>query len=64
MLEKFERQIDPDNVLPPAERAFRAEHARKAHMKRMALKSAQARRRRGAMQRREPGTGPTRPGAA
>lgn len=47
MLDKFERQVDPDGTLPPAERAKRAEHARKAHFKRLALKSAQARRRRG-----------------
>jgi hypothetical protein len=46
MLEKFEHQVDPDQKLTPAERALRAEHARKAHFKRMALKSAQARRRR------------------
>jgi hypothetical protein len=47
MLDKFERQVDPDGALAPAERAKRAEHARKAHFKRLALKSAQARRRRG-----------------
>jgi hypothetical protein len=47
MLDKFEQQVDPDGVLTPAERAKRAEHARKAHFKRLALKSAQARRRRG-----------------
>jgi hypothetical protein len=47
MLDKFERLVDPDGVLPPAERAKRAKHARAAHFKRMALKSAQARRRRG-----------------
>jgi hypothetical protein len=46
MLDKFERQVDPDGTLLPAERAIRAEHARKAHFKRLALKSAQARRRR------------------
>lgn len=45
MLDKFERQVDPDGTLLPAERAIRAEHARKAHFKRLALKSAQARRR-------------------
>jgi hypothetical protein len=45
MLDKFERQVDPDGVLAPAERARRAEHARKAHFKRMALKSAHVRRR-------------------
>lgn len=43
---KFEREVDPDGVLPPEERARRAEHARKAHYTRLALRSAQARRRR------------------
>lgn len=47
MLDKFEQEVDPDGTLAPAERAKRAEHARKAHFKRLALKSAQARRRRG-----------------
>lgn len=47
MLDKFERLVDPDGTLPPAERAKRAKHARVAHFKRLALKSAQARRRRG-----------------
>lgn len=48
MLDKFEQQVDPEGKLSPAERAQRAEHARKAHFKRLALKSAQARRRRSA----------------
>lgn len=43
---RWERLADPDHVLPPAERAKRAESLRKAHFARMALKSAQARRRR------------------
>ncbi|MGF2945831.1 hypothetical protein ACQV26_11935 [Mycobacterium sp. Lab-001] len=38
--------VDPDGELTPEERARRAEHARKAHFKRLALKSAKARRRR------------------
>ncbi|MEY8013837.1 hypothetical protein [Mycobacterium servetii] len=46
MLEKFAHQVDPDGTLPPAERAKRAESLRRAHFKRLALKSAQARRRR------------------
>jgi hypothetical protein len=46
-LDKFEREVDPDETLAPAERARRAEHARKAYFARLALKSAQARRRRG-----------------
>lgn len=41
---KFEDQVDPDRVLSPAERAMRAESARRAHFQRLALKSAQARR--------------------
>lgn len=46
LLDKFEQQVDPDGNLIPAERAIRAEHARKAYFKRLALKSAQARRNR------------------
>lgn len=45
LFDKFEKQVDPDGTLAPAERAKRAENARKAHFKRLALKSAQARRR-------------------
>jgi hypothetical protein len=44
-LDRFEKQVDPDGTLAPAERARRAEHARKAYFARLALKSAQARRR-------------------
>ncbi len=43
---KFLRAADPDGVLPEAERARRAEHLLRAHMYRMALASARARRRR------------------
>ncbi|WP_298442806.1 hypothetical protein [Gordonia sp. (in: high G+C Gram-positive bacteria)] len=43
-LDRFEKQVDPEGNLTPAERAKRAEHARKAYFKRLALKSAQARR--------------------
>ncbi len=45
-LARFERDVDPDGVLPAVERARRAEAARRAHFARMALKSAQARRHR------------------
>ena len=41
---RFERQVDPDGVLPVAERQRRAEHAMRAHMTRLALRSAQVRR--------------------
>lgn len=41
---RFERQVDPDGVLDPVERARRAEHARRAHMTRLSLRAAQARR--------------------
>ena len=47
-LDKFEREVDPEGVLTPQERAKRAESARKAYFARLALKSAQARRRRSA----------------
>jgi len=43
-LESFERQADPDGVLPPLERRRRAEQLRSAHFARLALASAKARR--------------------
>ncbi|MFC8619735.1 hypothetical protein ACFT9M_25460 [Micromonospora purpureochromogenes] len=42
--DRFESQVDPDGLLPPADRARLAESARKAFFTRLALKSAQARR--------------------
>ena len=42
-LDRFEREVDPEGVLPPAERARRAEHARKAYFARLGLASAKAR---------------------
>lgn len=46
--ERFTRVIDPDGKLPPDELEKeldrRAEHLRRAHYKRLALRSAQARR--------------------
>lgn len=42
--DKFAREVDPDGLLSPAERAKRVENARKAYYARLALKSAQARR--------------------
>ncbi len=43
-VERFEHEVDPDGVLPVAERRRRAEHAMRAHMTRLALRSARARR--------------------
>jgi rubrerythrin len=45
-MDKFEREVDPEGKLTIQERAKRAEWARKAHMQRLALKSAAARQRR------------------
>lgn len=42
--ERFARQVDPDGVLPAAERQRRAECARKAYYAALAAKSARARR--------------------
>jgi hypothetical protein len=36
-LARFEREVDPDGTLDPAERALRARHARAAHMIRLRL---------------------------
>ncbi len=44
-MDRFEDQVDPDRVLPSAERRRRAEQAKKAYFIRLALKSVQARRR-------------------
>ena len=44
-LARFEREVDPHNTLSAAERQRRAEAAKKLHFARLALKSAQARRR-------------------
>ena len=43
-LSRFERQVDPKQELPPAERARRAEYAKRAYFTRLALQSAKARR--------------------
>lgn len=41
---KFEREVDPEGLLPGPERARRAANARTAYYKRLALKSARSRR--------------------
>ena len=46
-LARFEREVDPEGVLAPAERQRRAEAAKKLYFSRLALKAAQARRQRG-----------------
>ena len=43
-LARFEREVDPDGRLDPAERRRRAEQARRAYFTRLALASAKARR--------------------
>jgi len=45
LLARFEREADPDGQLEPSERAYRAEKLLQAHMLRMSLKAASARRR-------------------
>jgi hypothetical protein len=40
---RFDREVDPEGVLPEDERARRAEHARKAYFTRLALLSSRAR---------------------
>lgn len=42
-MDRFEREVDPEGVLTPADRARRAEHARKAYFTKLALASAKAR---------------------
>ena len=45
---RFENLVDPDRVLPAAERDARADRARRAHMLTLAAKSAAARKRKAA----------------
>lgn len=45
LLARFEREVDPDGTLPPAERRKLAENARRAHMQRLAFASSKARTR-------------------
>lgn len=45
-LDRFERQVDPEGLLEPEERARRVEQARRSYFTSLALKSARARRRR------------------
>ena len=42
-LSRFEREVDPDDILDPKERARRAEHAKKAYSLKLALASRKAR---------------------
>ena len=48
LLSKFEQEVDPRGELDPTERARRAANLRRAWMQKLALRSAQVRRRRAA----------------
>lgn len=58
-MRRFEDEVDPERKLPPELRAKMADNARKAHMLRMSLKGAKARKRKAAADRkaREAGEG-------
>ena len=43
-LERFEKQVDPEGILPEAERLRRADQAKKAYFVKLAFLSARARR--------------------
>jgi len=45
-LSRFEREVDPDGLLEPQERARRAEHAKKAYFLKLALRSSESRKKR------------------
>jgi hypothetical protein len=45
-MSRFEREVDPEGKLDPAERAFRAKHAAKAYFAGLALSALKARRKR------------------
>lgn len=43
-MDRFEKQVDPDGVLDPAERAQRAEYAKKAYFTAISAKGVASRR--------------------
>jgi len=54
-LDRFEKEADPEGVLPFEERARRARHLRSAYFSRLALCSAQVRRQRAKRRQRQNG---------
>jgi hypothetical protein len=62
-LERFERQVDPEGLLSPGERARRAEHARKSYFLKLALLSAQVRRKKARMSTGEATAATPHPGS-
>jgi hypothetical protein len=52
-LQRFLDEVDPDRVLPEAERTRRATAARKAYMQQLALRSSVARQKKAATSRHE-----------
>lgn len=56
-LDRFEHAVDPDGTLTTEERTRRAEHARKAYFKRLALASSRARAAKAAARRATRGGG-------
>ena len=59
-LARFEREVDPGDVLPTEERQRRAMAARSAYFSRLAYKSSRARSAR--RRSKDPASGPTVPG--
>ncbi|WP_322770602.1 hypothetical protein [Frankia sp. Cr1] len=55
---RFLREADPEGLLPYEERVERAKRLQALHMKRIAIKSAEARRRRAAPKRQRRARGP------
>lgn len=56
---RFERQVDPEGVLPPEERARRGKAAMRAYFTELALHSSRARAKRAAPATTKQGTPPT-----
>src|SRR5450759_3651566 len=59
---RFENLVDPDRVLPEAERQVRADRARRAHMLTLAALSAAARKKAAPGPDKTPGAATTRTG--
>lgn len=63
-LKDFDRQVDPEGVLEPAERERRATAARKAHFARLAMRSAAARQKNSARGKKSTSAGSSKTAGA
>tara|TARA_B100000315_G_scaffold210823_2_gene207315 strand:- start:181 stop:444 length:264 start_codon:yes stop_codon:yes gene_type:complete len=52
-MSRFENEVDPERILPEEERTRRADKAKSAHFRKMALRSSKSRKARAAKQKKK-----------